>query len=363
LIISRITITPDYNLIDTIIKYINEGFYMPEVLFPLDVSVLSSNALCEYVRKEYFPRETLRCRLFYRGLHDLYKININNEVYFFKIYRQGLRSIKEIQSEIDLLIYLKKSEIQVAYPVNKRDGTFLGQFKTVNGIRYGVLYSSAGTYDFGQVDESAELNAQLGNYIASIHKAWDKCDYVINRRALNINLFIENSMNAIREFYNIHNFDIDFLQEIAEKISVKFANLAIEKPLYGMCHGDFYGGNIRIDANGSPILFDFDFCGNGWRAYDISMYAYPFSMGCDKAKLKDRERRKNEFLNGYNQVRTMTDNEIKSIAYFIPFRRIFNIGTLYISYLPDTWGDSLVIRNVDDDIQNLKKWIDLNPIF
>ena len=28
-----------------------------------------------------------------------------------------------------------------------------------------------------------------------------------------------------------------------------------------------------------------------------------------------------------------------------PFRRIFNIGTLYISLFPNTWGDSLVITN------------------
>lgn len=336
---------------------------MLDDFFPLEVSVLSSNALCDYIKQEYFPKESLRCRLFYRGLHDIYKIIADNDVYFFKVYRQGVRSIEEIQSEIDLLNHLKASGIKVGYPVIKQDGTFVGQFRTENGVRYGVLYMSVGIREFNQIEETSELNESLGSYIASIHNAWDKCDFVINRPNLDLHSFIDNSMSAVRQFSVIHDFDIDFLEEVAKKVKDKLESLTIEKPQYGICHGDIYGGNVRVDSSNNPILFDFDFCGNGWRAYDISMYAFPFGMGCDLTKFKKREQRKNQFLNGYNKVRTMTENEIKSIELFIPFRRIFNIGTLYISFFPNTWGDSLVIKNVDDDILNLKKWLDINPIF
>ncbi|WP_035290466.1 phosphotransferase [Clostridium sp. KNHs214] len=336
---------------------------MLDDFFPLEVSVLSSNALRNYIAQEYFPQASLRCRLFYRGLHDIYKINSDNKTYFFKVYRQGIRRIEEIQSEIDLLNHLNNLDIKVSYPVIKQDGTFIGQFKTINGIRYGVLYTSVGMREFDQIDETAELNGNLGSYVASIHNAWDKCNFVINRPNLDLHSFIDESMSNIREFYNIHNFDIDFLEEVAKEAKKKLTNIATKKPQYGICHGDIYGGNIRIDADNNPVLFDFDFCGNGWRAYDISLYAFPFGMGCDLAKFKRREQRKNQFLNRYNKVRTMNENEIKSIEIFIPFRRIFNIGTLYISFLQNTWGDSLVIRNVDDDILNLKKWLDLNSIF
>lgn len=331
--------------------------------FPLEVSVLSSSALCNYIAQEYFPQASLRCRLFYRGLHDIYKVIAKNEIYFFKVYRQGIRSMEEIQSEIDLLNHLKASGIEAVNPVIKQDGTFIGQFKTVNGIRYGVLYTSVGIREFDEIEETAELNEKLGSYMASIHNAWDKYDFGINRRNLDSHSFIDDSMSAIRRFYTIHDFDIDFLEEVAKKVKDKLASLTTEKPQYGVCHGDFYSGNIRVDADNSPILFDFDFCGNGWRAYDISMYAFPFAMGCDLTKFPKREQRRNQFLNGYNKVRTMTENEIKSIDLFIPFRRIFNIGTLYISYLPNTWGDLAIIKNVDNDILNLKKWLEINPIF
>ncbi|WP_340007520.1 phosphotransferase [Paenibacillus sp. FSL K6-0276] len=332
-------------------------------LFPVEVSVVSSNALCDYITREYFPHTLLKCRLFYRGLHDIYKVVTDNKEYFFKVYRQGIRSMEEIQAEIDLLNHLKSSGIETVFPVIKRDGNFVSKFNTVNGIRYGVMYTSVGIYEFNQIEETTELNESLGSYIASIHNAWDKCDNGINRWNLDADSFIDRSMNAIRQFSIIYDFDIDFLEEVSKNVKRKLEGLTLEKPQYGVCHGDLYGGNIRIDANNNPNLFDFDFCGNGWRAYDISMYAFPFGMGCDETKLKKREQRKNQFLNGYNKVRAMSENEINSISLFIPFRRIFNIGTIYISFLPDTWGDSAVIRNVDEDITLLKKWLELNPIF
>ncbi|QYR21267.1 phosphotransferase [Paenibacillus sp. sptzw28] len=334
-----------------------------ENVFPLEISVLSSNALREFISGEYFSHALLECRLFYRGLHDIYRVITGKKEYFFKVYRQGIRSMEDIQAEVDLLNFLKLSDIEITAPVIKSDGKFISRFNTANGIRYGVLYTSVGKHEFNQIEETPELNERLGSYIAAIHNAWDKCELEINRWNLDAHSFIDKSMNAIRQFSTIHDFDMLFLEEVAKNVNEKLGNLTIERPQYGMCHGDIYSGNIRVDANNNPILFDFDFCGNGWRAYDISMYAFPFGMGCDETKLIKREERKDQFLNGYNKVRAMSESEVNSIALFIPFRRIFNIGTLYISYLPNTWGDSAVIRNVDEDIKMLKKWLELNPIF
>ncbi|ADL50058.1 phosphotransferase enzyme family protein [Clostridium cellulovorans] len=332
-------------------------------LFPVEVSVVSSNELCDYITQEYFPNELIKCRLFYRGVHDIYKVIVGNKEFYFKVYRQGIRTMEEIQTEINLLNKLKVSGIEVAFPVGNCDGKSILQFNTVNGTRYGVLYTAVGIDEFDSIEETSKLNEKLGSYIASIHNAWDKCDPEICKRNLDQHLFIDNSMEAIRQFSNVHNFDIDFLEDVAKNLKKKLAALTTERPQYGICHGDIYSGNIRLDANNNPILFDFDFCGNGWRAYDISMYAFPFSMGSDVSTLKKREQRKIEFLNGYNKVRAMNESEVNSIAIFIPFRRIFNIGTLYISFLQNTWGDCAVIRNVDEDIIMLKKWLELNPIF
>lgn len=282
--------------------------------------------------------------------------------YFFKVYRQGIRRIEEIQDEIDLLNHLKASDIETTLPVVRCDGKFISEFNTANGNRFGVLFTSVGNHGLSEVEETAELNEQLGGYVASIHRAWDSVNLGGNRWNLDEGLFIDRAMHAIREFSDIHVFDIGFLESIAKDLKSKLAILPVRKSQYGMCHGDIYSGNIRVGNDNSPILFDFDFCGTGWRAYDISMYAFPFGMGCDVTKLKKREERKHQFLNGYNKVRAMSNEEIESIALFVPFRRIFNLGMLYITFLPNTWGDIAVIRNVDEDVALLKKWFELNPI-
>lgn len=107
-------------------------------LFPLEVSVLSSDALGNYISRKYFSRTLLKCRLFYRGLHDIYRVIVGDQTYFVKVYRQGVRSMAEIQSELDLLLHLKAFDIVFTLPVIKLDGTFISEFMTVNGARYGV---------------------------------------------------------------------------------------------------------------------------------------------------------------------------------------------------------------------------------
>ena len=336
---------------------------MSNDFFPLQAAVLSEDALGNYIKSEYFSQNTLlTCRLFYRSIHDIYQIISSNEVFFYKLYRQGLREKAEIQAEVDLLNHLKLSDIQAVYPIAKKDGAYIGQFKTVFGNRYGVLYASVGVYNLDEIEETAQLNEKLGSYVASVHRAMDEFNIKLNRHDLDAHHFIDASISEIMRFAEIYNFDTDFLNIVAEKTKEKLRKLSTSKPEFGICHGDFYGGNVRINENNNPVLFDFDFCGNGWRAYDISMYAYPFSMGCDPSKFGKREQRKSQFLNGYNKLRPMSESEISSIVIFIPFRRIFNIGTLYISLLHNTWGDFNVVRNIEDDIINLKKWLDINPV-
>lgn len=48
-----------------------------------------------------------------------------------------------------MLLHLKASDIVVTLPVIKLDGTYISEFMTANGARYGVLYTSVGVLDYG----------------------------------------------------------------------------------------------------------------------------------------------------------------------------------------------------------------------
>jgi len=331
--------------------------------FPLQAAVLSEDALGSYIISNYFSiNASLHCRLFWRSIHDVYRIISGNDVYFYKVYKQGFRRREEIQSEIDILNHLKMSGIKTVYPIPQKDGSYIGQFKTVLGDRYGVLYASSGRRAWDEVEETPRLNENLGGYVASIHKALDEWNGDSDRWELNTKLFVDDSVAEMERFSEIHHFDIGFLKDVAAKIKRKINTLSVDKPAYGLCHGDMYGGNIRVNEDNDPVLYDFDFCGMGWRTYDISVYAYQFGLGCDPNKFEKREKRKASFLEGYNKIRPMSAGEINSLPVFVPFRRIFNLGILYIYLMHNAWGDCYTIGNIGADIINLKKWVELNPV-
>jgi len=63
--------------------------------------------------------------------------------------------------------------------------------------------------------------------------------------------------------------------------------------------------------------FDFDLCGYGWRAYDIAVFRW--------ARGSKNDGRWERFLAGYKSVRPLSDQELRSIPYFIVSRQIWVI--------------------------------------
>jgi Ser/Thr protein kinase RdoA (MazF antagonist) len=330
-------------------------------LFPVEASVLSQRAVEEMIKSEYFPKQSaVTCKLHYRSVHDTYIVFCNGGEYYFKVYRCGLRTEDEIQAEINLLLILRDSGIPAIEPVSKKDGEYVIRFELAEGRRYGVLYNAAGVKSVVTDCETDLFNIKLGRYIASIHNAWDKINYPVDRWHLDIDTFIDKSMEYIRIYRQWYVFDIDFLEEVARKTRERISNILMkEKPGCGICHGDIAGGNIRIDSNDNPVLIDFDFCGYGWRLYDVSVYLNAFSLGWEEMGIEKREQRREAFLVGYQGHTSLPDIELDNMYLFVPFRRIFNIGTLYIS-MSNTWGDNWVKTSLDEDIEMLKKWVDLS---
>jgi len=335
---------------------------MSNALFPVEASILSSDAVYSRLLTEYSSKCKISlCRLYYRSIHDTYIVTADEATFFLKVYRYGFRTKEEIMEEIDALIHLKNCGIFATLPIEKNDGSFITEFNTIQGIRYAVLYSSVGIKSFAELNDTALFSEKLGKYISSMHNAWDSFKQLSCRWQLDTEAFIDASMKQIIDFSSIYVFDVAFLKQVAQKTKAKVNALAKRMPEYGICHGDIYSGNIRLDINDNPILFDFDFCGYGWRAYDISIFLSPFNLNPNFSQIEKTERRKEAFIKGYNSYRVLSNEEIISIDLFIPFRRIFNIGSIYIA-MANTWGDACAIQGINEDIDTLKKWLDANPI-
>lgn len=324
--------------------------------FPAQTSVLSNEALEQIVRKNYslFAGTAVRCHLYRRGMHDTYVVKTGVRRYYLKVYYHGLRTLKEIEAEVLLLHHLKKEQIRVVEPIIGNDGRYILELHAVEGIRYGVLYDEIQGEE-GVTD--GQVTGQLGAYIASIHNAFDKIASPVHRWHLDEYSLVDRSMQYLKNYASLYSFDYEFLDRIADEAKSKIAaELTKTLPSYGLCHGDLYGGNIRIDHAGNPAMFDFDLCGYGWRAYDISLFVSCFGLGVGREAMEKRERRREDFLNGYAMERSLSQAELDSLYVFTIFRRIFNLGSLY-AYFAESWGHDIFYKNAQEDIGRLKDWV------
>ncbi|MCQ6562801.1 phosphotransferase [Paenibacillus mendelii] len=255
-----------------------------------------------------------------------------------------------------MLIHLKNDGIRVVEPVMRNDSSYILELNAIEGKRFGILFHAVEGEEGLPTDLIQE---RFGSYVAEIHNSLDKITSPINRWHLDTASFIDKSMAYLMRYSTMYAFDYQFLFDVASEtkkmIETRFPKTM---PEYGLCHGDLYSGNVRMDSSGNLTVFDFDLCGYGWRAYDISLFICSFGLGVDAAAMDIRERKKEVFLNGYLKNRNLSEVEIHSIYLFAPFRRLFNIGSLY-AFFAESWGHDIFFRNVEEEITLLKDWVNV----
>jgi Ser/Thr protein kinase RdoA (MazF antagonist) len=122
--------------------------------------------------------------------------------------------------------------------------------------------------------------------------------------------------------------DYSLIGRIAEVCKSRVPQLlSTSKPEYGICHGDLHGGDVCYDENRKPTLFDFDSSGYGWRALDIGVHLASDDWMDITSEAEDRRRRRlAAFVDGYANIRTLTERELSAVQLTAPIRHIFLMG-------------------------------------
>ncbi len=132
-------------------------------------------------------------------------------------------------------------------------------------------------------------------------------------------------VNRATEFKIIENIG-EYCKEQVHKL------LPTTKPEYGVCHGDLFGGDVRYKEDNTPVIFDFDSSGCGWRALDIGVVLNtPDWMNTSDEAEQLRQKRLSLFLEGYSKNRKLTQNELSVIQLGPPVHHIFLFG-LFLRY-------------------------------
>ena len=229
--------------------------------------------------------------------------------------------IDALAAEIDLLNYLHQKQINVPQPVPQRDGSYIQALPAPEGTRYAVVFS----FVPGTPRRPTQKHSfRFGQAVAQLHRITD--DYPAGTSGLQFELadMMDKPLVRLKPLFAEHQYDWNYLLEIAEDLKGSAAKLPHRAPEYGICHGDVNDGNFHVDEDGIWALLDFEYFGYGWRVFDIATFFNNqiHQLGkteCTRNILK-------AFLAGYQSVRTLSQAELEALPSFVILRQIWLLG-------------------------------------
>lgn len=303
---------------------------MPKI-FPATYSTLSVSALAVDLLPNYAIGEIADCKLYSVGVNDTYQVRTKKgETYFLRVYRSGLRTRAEVEYELDMLEHLHRKGVAVAHPLVDQENRRLLEVDAPEGQRFAVLFTQAVGIEPSYDENPEEMSHRYGQAVARIHNALQDFNSQHIRPHIDLQHLIEIPLVNIQPVLSRRAEDWAYLQQFANAVSQHITALPAGALELGACHGDLQGYHAHIANDGTLTFYDFDFCGSGFRAYDLAVFRW-----C--GRLSDKELVWWEpYLRAYRELRPLADLDLQAVPLFICARHIWHMG-LHTGNASD-WG-------------------------
>lgn len=311
---------------------------------PITCSILDAEALAELVEKAYAVDAPLSCELLLPSMNDTYLVSSAHRRFILRVYRASWRSADDITYELSLLMHLSARNVRVCSPIAARDGRLSRPLTAPEGTRYVVLfnYAEGEPLAWDRLDQCRGAGRLLGD----IHNS--SSDFIGPRARAHLDAahLVDRPTAMLQPFVAHREDDSTYLAGFAERLRRRVDAMAGELD-WGVCHGDFGGGNLFISQAGATA-FDFDLCGASWRAFDLA------SVRMIAVSQKSSESW-DAFLDGYQESRRLTAPDLAAASVFCPVRRLWRLG-LQASYTKE-WGVLRVSDSVlDKELEFFRTW-------
>lgn len=294
------------------------AFMLTQTAFPVTYSTLASEALQDHILPLYSIETVLRCEFWNRGLSDVYLVETLGARYVLRVSHAHWRNRSEIEFELNFLQFLWQNDIPVAAPLPTEGGELWVEIPAPEGSRYAALFPYApGEVPVGDLNE---LQGRLfGETIARIHQVGAEFHSYADRQPLTLTYLLDESLAVIEPYLRDHPDDWAYLQDLAENIHHNIASLPQKWPYWTVCWGDAHSGNVHFTPDNQLMLFDFDQCGYGWRAFELAKFLQ-VSLRTGMAR-----RVRDSVLQGYQEVQPLMEQELDALQLFTQTAHLWNL--------------------------------------
>jgi len=318
--------------------------------FPVIASIVSETALAEFIKERYSLEENIDCKLFRTGVNHTYFISDSHTKFVARIYCHNWRTKSEIQEELELLLLLKDNDLTVSYPIPDKEENFIQEINAPEGVRYVVLFTFAEGKKVRFM--SNESCFAVGSLMAKIHTI--TAGKKINRTDYNSEVLIHQAYHHMISFFSEDLDEMKYIRKIGNQISKSFEEANWAEHQKGIVHLDIWYDNLSVNNEDKIIIFDFDNCGNGELILDVAYFCKQlFFIESDK---EEYERKVQSFLNGYQQIKSLSEKEIQLIPEAGASIFIFYLGVQAQRF---DWSNIFFTENyLKMFVGRIKDWMD-----
>lgn len=313
-------------------------------------SIISPEAILKLVQRDYPGVGAIACELLELGCNDNYRIKTKRHHYVFRLYRYNWWPEKEIDGELHLLEILSRKKLNVSKPVRTASKKRYIKTKVAEGSRYGALFvflpGRQLGFNFGPRNKNL-LN--LGSLVADMHTISGNSRLAIERWTLGFDNTVKEFLNQAPVVLGHRENDLKYLHKLSDQLEDVIFSQKENAFSIGLCHGDLHTHNVMLQPGGELALFDFDWCGYSWRAYDLATVWWSISRSNTSRQAW------NAFLRGYKQNRDLTREEKKYLPWFVVLRHFefLNFQLSMRKHIGSAWlGDNYY----DHHLKFFKVW-------
>lgn len=333
-------------------------------------STVAAAAIARAAEDAYAVGHVLGCRLLNRGFNDVYELDCEGSSRIARLSAHRARGPANIAYETAFLAHLSRSGVAVGAPLTARDGKLWTELEAPEGRRtFAVFDRVPGEQPLHAFIHTGKLPRRtlddlrlLGEGNARIHEAGESYRGPTSLYRLEREHLLSRPLDWIRSASaigdKVRNDYAELGLGLDARLSTCESNLSVVR-----CHGDNHGGNTFVSERpgGERLIswFDFDDCGPGYQAYDLSVLLWNLLHRTSGPHLDAKSAKAwAAFIEGYREVRPIPDADFTAIALCVSLRHIWYVGE-YASRLP-LWGAEALPRGwFQSQLERTRGWSDL----